>query len=160
MSLNAQETGQDRRQYITFLATGQEFAADIMAIREIRGWTDTTALPHVPDYVRGVINLRGMVLPVIDLKARLGLGMTEATPKHVIIVVNAGERTIGLLVDAVSDILTVTSQEIQSVPEVMRETQNEYVEGIAVLDERMVTLLGMAKLTSSFEVDKAPDSAA
>jgi purine-binding chemotaxis protein CheW len=86
--------------------------------------------------------------------------MTEATPKHVIIVVNAGERTIGLLVDAVSDILTVTSQEIQSVPEVMRETQNEYVEGIAVLDERMVTLLGMAKLTSSFEVDKAPDSAA
>ena len=160
MSLNAQETGQDRRQYITFLATGQEFAADIMAIREIRGWTDTTALPHVPDYVRGVINLRGMVLPVIDLKARLGLGMTEATPNHVIIVVNAGERTIGLLVDAVSDILTVTSQEIQSVPEVMRETQNEYVEGIAVLDERMVTLLGMAKLTSSFEVDKAPDSAA
>jgi purine-binding chemotaxis protein CheW len=160
MSLNAQETGQDRRQYITFLATGQEFAADIMAIREIRGWTDTTALPHVPDYVRGVINLRGMVLPVIDLKARLGLGMTDATPKHVIIVVNAGERTIGLLVDAVSDILTVTSQEIQSVPEVMRETQNEYVEGIAVLDGRMVTLLGMTKLTSSFEADKTPDRAA
>ena len=87
-----------------FWPTGQEFAADIMAIREIRGWTDTTALPHVPDYVRGVINLRGMVLPVIDLKARLGLGLTEATPKHVIIVVNADDRTIGLLVDAVSDI--------------------------------------------------------
>ncbi|MGA7673728.1 MAG: chemotaxis protein CheW [Rhizomicrobium sp.] len=160
MSLNAQETGQDRRQYITFLATGQEFAADIMAIREIRGWTDTTALPHVPDYVRGVINLRGMVLPVIDLKARLGLGLTEATPKHVIIVVNADDRTIGLLVDAVSDILTVTSEEIQSVPDVMRESQNEYVEGIAVLDGRMVTLLGMTKLTSSFAIDKALDRAA
>ena len=160
MSLNAQETSQDRRQYITFLATGQEFAADIMGIREIRGWTDTTALPHVPDYVRGVINLRGMVLPVIDLKARLGLGLTEATPKHVIIVVNAGERTIGILVDAVSDILTVTSEEIQSVPDVMRESQNEYVEGIAVLDGRMITLLGMTKLTSSFAIDKALDRAA
>ena len=155
MSLSEQDTAQDRRQYITFLATGQEFAADIMAIREIRGWTDTTALPHVPDYVRGVINLRGMVLPVIDLKARLGLGITEATAKHVIIVVNAGERTIGILVDAVSDILTVTSAEIQSVPDVMRETQNEYVEGIAVLDGRMVTLLGMTKLTSSFAEDSA-----
>jgi len=160
MSLNTLETGQDRRQYITFLATGQEFAADIMAIREIRGWTNTTALPHVPDYVRGVINLRGMVLPVIDLKARLGLGITEATAKHVIIVVNAGERTIGILVDAVSDILTVTSAEIQSVPDVMRESQNEYVEGIAVLDGRMVTLLGMTKLTSSFAVDAVLDHAA
>ena len=155
MSVNEQDTVQDRRQYITFLATGQEFAADIMTIREIRGWTDTTALPHVPDYVRGVINLRGMVLPVIDLKARLGLGTTEATAKHVIIVVNAGERTIGILVDAVSDILAVTSAEIQSVPDVMRESQNEYVEGIAVLDGRMVTLLGMTKLTSSFAEDTA-----
>jgi purine-binding chemotaxis protein CheW len=150
MSSSDKDLGQERRQYITFLATGQEFAADIMTIREIRGWTDTTALPHVPDYVRGVINLRGMVLPVIDLKARLGLGQTEATVKHVIIVVNSGERTIGLLVDAVSDILTVARQEIQSVPDVMRETQNDYVEGIAVLDGRMVTLLGMTKLTSSF----------
>jgi purine-binding chemotaxis protein CheW len=160
MSNQDQDTGQERRQYITFLATGQEFAADIMTIREIRGWTDTTALPHVPDYVRGIINLRGMVLPVIDLKARLGLGLTEASPKHVIIVVNSSERTVGLLVDAVSDILTVTQQEIQSVPDVMRENQNDYVEGIAVLDGRMVTLLGMGKLTSSFNLETALERAA
>jgi len=160
MSQTEHEAGQDRRQYITFVATGQEFAADIMTIREIRGWTDTTALPHVPDYVRGVINLRGTVLPVIDLKARLGLGVTEATAKHVIIVVKAGGRTIGILVDAVSDILTVSSGEIQSVPDVMRENQNEYVEGIAVLDGRMVTLLGMDKLTSSFADDNIFEQAA
>jgi len=160
MSTSQHETGQDRRQYITFLATGQEFAADIMTIREIRGWTETTALPHVPDYVRGVINLRGMVLPVIDLKARLGLGRTDASVKHVIIVVNSGERTIGLLVDAVSDILTVSRDDIQSVPDVVRETQNDYVEGIAVLDGRMVTLLGMQRLTSSFGLDDVVDHAA
>jgi len=150
MSDNDKDTAQERRQYITFLATGQEFAADILTIREIRGWTDMTALPHVPDYVRGVINLRGMVLPVIDLKARLGLGLTEATAKHVIIVVDSGVRTIGLLVDAVSDIFTVARQEIQPVPDVVRDAQNDYVEGIAVLDGRMVTLLGMTKLISSF----------
>jgi purine-binding chemotaxis protein CheW len=160
MNNNDQDTTQERRQYITFLATGQEYAADIMTIREIRGWTDTTTLPHVPDYVRGIINLRGMVLPVIDLKARLGLGQTEVSPKHVIIVVNSGERTIGLLVDAVSDILTVAKSEIQAVPDVMQESQSDYVEGIAVLDGRMVTLLGMGKLTSSFNLDAALDQAA
>jgi purine-binding chemotaxis protein CheW len=160
MSLNEQEKSRDFRQYITFLATGQEFAADIMTIREIRGWTDTTPLPHVPDYVRGVINLRGIVLPVIDLKARLGLGKTEATPKHVIIVVNADGRTIGILVEAVSDILTVAPEDIQSVPDVMRESQNEYVEGIAVLDGRMVTLLEMTKLASSLTIEKILDCAA
>jgi purine-binding chemotaxis protein CheW len=160
MNNNDQDTTQERRQYITFLATGQEYAADIMTIREIRGWTDTTTLPHVPDYVRGIINLRGMVLPVIDLKARLGLGQTEVSPKHVIIVVNSGERTIGLLVDAVSDILTVAKSEIQAVPDVMQESQSDYVEGIAVLDGRMVTLLGMGKLTSSFNLDTALDQAA
>jgi purine-binding chemotaxis protein CheW len=160
MNNNDQDTTQERRQYITFLATGQEYAADIMTIREIRGWTDTTTLPHVPDYVRGIINLRGMVLPVIDLKARLGLGQTEVSPKHVIIVVNSGERTIGLLVDAVSDILTVAKSDIQAVPDVMQESQSDYVEGIAVLDGRMVTLLGMGKLTSSFNLDTALDQAA
>jgi purine-binding chemotaxis protein CheW len=78
----------------------------------------------------------------------------------VIIVVNSGERTIGLLVDAVSDILTVARDEIQSVPDVVREAQNDYVEGIAVLDGRMVTLLGMTKLTSSFGLDGVLDHAA
>src|ERR1700742_1433713 len=110
-----------RRQFITFRSGEQEFGAGIMAIREIRGWTETTPLPHAPDYVRGVINLRGVVLPVVDLKARLGLGRTQADPKHVIVVVQAGDRTIGILVDAVSDILTVTGGEIQPTPELARE---------------------------------------
>ena len=160
MSDNAQETDRGSLQYIAFLAASQEFAADIMTIREIRGWTETMTLPRVPDYVRGVINLRGTVLAVIDLKARLGLGLTEATPKHVIIVVNAGKRTVGLLVDAVSDILTVTPDKIQSVPDIMREKQNDYVDGVAVLNGRMVTLLGMTKLISSFASEDILDVAA
>ncbi len=145
-STTSQET---RRQFITFVSGEQEFGANIMTIREIRGWTATTLLPHAPDYVRGVINLRGVILPVIDLKARLGRGLTEANPKHVIIVVKSGERTIGLLVDAVSDILTATAADIQPTPELARESQSSFVEGIAVLDQRMVTLLSMESLMSS-----------
>jgi purine-binding chemotaxis protein CheW len=140
----------DSRQYITFLANGQEFASPIMAIREIRGWADTTPLPNVPNYVRGVINLRGTVLPVIDLKARLGLGRTEATPKNVIIVIDTEHRQTGLLVDAVSDIITVKGDEIQPPPEMMQnDGASRYVEGIAVRDGRMVTLLGIAELTQT-----------
>ena len=138
-----------RRQFITFRSGAQEFGADIMAIREIRGWTETTPLPHAPDYVRGVINLRGVVLPVVDLKARLGLGLTQANPKHVIVVVQAADRTIGLLVDAVSDILTVTAGDIPPPPELAREAQSEFVEGIAVLSARLVAMLGMDRLVGS-----------
>jgi len=136
------------RQYITFIANGQEFAANIMAIREIRGWTDTTALPHVPHYVRGVINLRGNVLPVVDLKARLGLGMTDATSKHVIIVIADGSRTTGILVEAVSDIITLSASDVQPPPDVM-QSDDQYIEGIAVLDGRMVTLLAISHLSAA-----------
>lgn len=135
-----------KRQFITFRSGEQEFGADIMAIREIRGWTETTPLPHAPVYVRGVINLRGVVLPVVDLKARLGQGATHADPKHVIVVVETAERTIGLLVDAVSDILTVTASEIQTTPDLARDGGSGFLDGIAVLGERMVTILSMDRL--------------
>jgi purine-binding chemotaxis protein CheW len=146
---NAQTSSETRRQFITFRTGDQEFGADIMTIREIRGWTPATPLPHAPDYVRGVINLRGAVLPVVDLKCRLGGGQTEPTAKHVIIVVKCGNRTIGLLVDAVSDIMTVTSADIQATPELARDAHSHFVDGIAVLDQRMVTVLSIEQLTAS-----------
>ncbi len=155
MTDHDETSAQARHQFITFRSDQQEFGADIMMIREIRGWTETTPLPHAPDYVRGVINLRGVVLPVIDLKARLGRDRTDANAKHVIIVVKAAERTMGLLVDAVSDILTTTSADIQPTPELARDSQSEFVEGIAVLDQRMVTILSMERLTASLVGDKS-----
>jgi purine-binding chemotaxis protein CheW len=154
MSDNAEASANVRRQFITFRSGEQEFGADIMMIREIRGWTDTTPLPHSPEFMRGVINLRGTILPVVDLKARLGRGRTEATVKHVIIVVRCAERTMGLLVDAVSDILTVTIEDIQATPDLARDAQSEFIEGIAVFDQRMVTILGMEKLTAALVGDR------
>ena len=152
MAENAQSSSDARRQFITFRSGDQEFGADIMTIREIRGWTPTTPLPHAPAYVCGVINLRGVVLPVVDLKARLGQGGTDASQKQVIIVVKCANRTIGLLVDAVSDIITVTSADIQGTPELARDAQDQFVDGIAVLDDRMVTILSMDQLTASLAV--------
>ncbi|MBA4208304.1 MAG: chemotaxis protein CheW [Parvibaculum sp.] len=140
---------ESRRQFITFCTNGQEFAADIMTIREIRGWTPTTPLPNAPGYVRGVINLRGVVLPVIDLRARLGHGMTETNAKHVIVVVRVVDSVIGLLVDAVSDIITPEASDIQPTPDLARDADSIFVEGIAVVDEKMVTILSMRHLVDS-----------
>ncbi len=131
----------DRRELISFRVGAQEFCVDIMSVREIRGWAQATPLPHSPDYMRGVINLRGAVLPIIDLGARLGLGAAETTARHVIIVAKIGERTVGLLVEAVSDILTVTDQLVQTTPDVACDTVRAFVQGILAVDGRMISLI-------------------
>lgn len=128
---------------IAFTINGQEFCLDIMAVREIRGWSPTTILPHSPDYVRGVINLRGAVLPIIDFKARLGLGTTETSARSVIIVVRTGSRLIGLLVDAVSDILTAQQADVQATPNVGCDTVSRFIKGIIAVDDRMISLVGL-----------------
>jgi purine-binding chemotaxis protein CheW len=151
-------TKNGRRQFITFCSCGQVFAADIMTIREIRGWTQTTPLPNAPGYVRGVINLRGVVLPVIDLRARLGHGMTETNAKHVIVVVKISERVIGLLVDAVSDIITPEVSEIQPAPDLARDESSAFVDGIVVVDEKMITILSMNHLMDALRHHADPQA--
>jgi len=132
-----------RRELISFRVGAQEFCVDIMSVREIRGWSLATPLPHSPDYMRGVINLRGAVLPIIDLGARLGLGAAEPTARHVIIVARIGERTVGLLVEAVSDILTVTDETIQATPDVACDTVKTFVHGILPIEGRMISLISL-----------------
>ena len=106
------------QELIAFTIGEQEFCVDIRSVREIRGWTPATSLPQSPAYVRGVINLRGAVLPIIDLSCRLGLGTATPSARHVIIVARVGLRTVGLLVEAVSDILTVSDETIQATPDI------------------------------------------
>jgi len=131
------------RELISFRIGAQEFCVDIMAVREIRGWTVATALPKSPAFVRGVINLRGAVLPIVDLAARLGFDATQATDRHVIIVAQIGGQTVGLLVDAVSDILSITDDVIQPTPDVASEVAKTFVRGLLAVDGRMISLVGL-----------------
>ncbi|MET0183546.1 MAG: chemotaxis protein CheW, partial [Caulobacterales bacterium] len=112
------QNAHDEFELISFRIDSQEFCVDIMDVREIRGWTAATPLPRSPDFIRGVINLRGAVLPIVDLSARLGLGATEPSERSVIIVVRIGARLVGLLVDAVSDILQTSRSAVQPAPDV------------------------------------------
>ena len=146
---------QGRRELISFRVGEQEFCVDIMSVREIRGWTPASPMPHSPPYVRGVINLRGAVLPVIDLAARLGLGVADATDRHVIIVARIGARTVGLLVDAVSDILTVTDEAIQPPPDVGCDMVKSTVKGLLAVDGRMISLISMDEVLPAGESEAA-----
>ena len=146
----------DRRELISFRIGEQEFCVDIMSVREIRGWTAATPLPRTPEFVRGVINLRGAVLPIVDLAARLGFDGSETSERSVIIVAQIGEQVVGLLVDAVSDILTITDDMIQPTPDVASETAKTFVRGLIPMDGRMISLIGLERvLPEALELDAA-----
>jgi purine-binding chemotaxis protein CheW len=121
----------------------QQFAIDIMSVREIRGWAPSTPLPHAPPYVRGMINLRGLILPVVDLGARLGLASTQPDSASVVVVAEISGRQVGLLVDAVCDILLLTANMLQETPDVGARVIQDFVQGVITTDEGIVTLLSL-----------------
>jgi purine-binding chemotaxis protein CheW len=131
---------------VAFRLGEQSYCIDIMQVREIRGWTPATCIPHAPAYVMGVINLRGTVLPIIDLAARFGQPATAATPRHAIIVTQIGSRTIGLLVDAVSDIITINQSEIQPTPDVSSAAARSFIKGVMAVDGTMISIISTENL--------------
>jgi len=144
----------DAQQYVTFNIADEEYGVDIMAVREIKAWTGTTRLPNAPKYMRGVINLRGVVVPIFDMRARFGLGQTDATKTHVVIIVQIGSRIIGILVDAVSDIMTISASEIRDVPRMDRTVDAQFLDGLVDYHDRMVALLAVDRLFDLDEVAK------
>lgn len=143
-------------QFITFTLGAEEYGVDIMQVREIRGWTPATIIPNAPAYVRGVINLRGIIVPIFDLRARFAIGTTAPTARHVVIIVDTGERTIGLLVDAVSDILSVEPGEIRPVPDIGAQDSERVLDGLIARSERMVTVVSISRLFASPAVSFVP----
>ena len=126
-----------------------------MAVREIRGWAPVTPLPHSPSFLRGVLNLRGAVLPIVDLAARLGLPPAEPSARHVIIVAQVNGQVIGLLVEAVSDILTIGDGTIQPPPEVASGRVRNFVQGLLAIEGRMVSFISLDRVLPRPEADAA-----
>ncbi|MCP8896782.1 chemotaxis protein CheW [Shinella daejeonensis] len=143
------------RELIAFRIGDQEFCVNIMSVREIRGWTPATAMPHAPGHVLGVINLRGVVLPIVDLSQRLGMAPAEPTVRHVIIVAQVGAKVVGLLVDAVSDILTVVDENIQPTPNIASEIEKVCARGILAIEGRMICLIDLDALFPDIESEAA-----
>jgi purine-binding chemotaxis protein CheW len=131
----------DMQQFLTFTVGDEEYGVDIMTVREIKGWSETTRLPNSPAFMRGVMNLRGLIIPIFDLRTRFNMGETTATTKHVVIILAVGDRNIGVLVDTVSDILNATAAQIKPAPVNDLDVDSDYVTGLISLDNRMVVLL-------------------
>jgi purine-binding chemotaxis protein CheW len=144
----------DSKQFLTFKVDNEEYGVDIMTVREIKGWTETTRLPNSPEFMRGVMNLRGIIIPIFDLHARFCNKLTEATAKNVVIILAIGERNFGILVDAVSDILTVDSSEVKPAPEIETKMDYSFITGLISLENRMVVLLATDNLFEDPHIEK------
>jgi len=129
-----------------------QYGVDIMAVREIKEWSNIAYLPKQPEYVRGVLNLRGVMVPIVDLRCRFGEGLTETTPTHIIIVVHIDGRPVGLLADRVLDIVSFETAKIQSVPQTTRGASSNLLSGLVTHDDTMIALIKLSDLLSVSEV--------
>lgn len=140
-------------QFLTFMLNGEEYGVDILRVQEIKGWESATEIPNTPPYIRGVINLRGTIVPVIDLRRRFELEAIEYTNTTVIIVLRIrsgdGEKTMGFIVDAVSDVYNVTPEQMKAAPEFGGQVRTDYVKGLATVDDKMVILLDIDQLVGT-----------
>lgn len=149
------DTAENVRELISFRVGDQEYGVEIQNVREIRGWAAATPLPRTPTYVRGVINLRGAVLPIIDMAARMGFALTDPGVRHVIIVVWIHGQLVGLLVDAVCDILPVPEAALQATPDMVGGAASSFVEGLVSIEERMIGLIRLDALMPPSELQAA-----
>lgn len=136
-------------QFISFAIGDDQYGVDIMAVREIKGWSEITHLPRQPEYVRGVLNLRGSIVPIIDLRCRFGQGLTEATPLHIVIIVQVGNRPVGLLADRVLDIVSFDASRVQPVPHIANGSRIAFLSGLVTIDNGMIALIDLPNLLSA-----------
>ena len=157
-------TNANPSQYLTFQLAGQRYGVEILQVQEIKGWEKPTRLPHSPDHVQGVINLRGAVVPILDLRRRFGLGETEYGRTTVVIVVKVetarGELIAGMVVDGVCEVCNISAQDMRAPPEMAAAIDADFVRGLAMADDNMLILLDVASLVGSTLVQAASPQAA
>jgi purine-binding chemotaxis protein CheW len=137
-------------QFLTFIMANEEYGVDILAVQEIRGWEEITEIPNSPSYVKGAINLRGTIVPIIDLRARFNLKPISYSSLTVVIVVKvaleAGDKIMGIVVDTVSDVYSITESDARDVPDVANTDNTEFVKGLVNVGEKMVVLLDLKRV--------------
>ena len=133
-------------QHLTFTLAEQAYGIDILNVQEIKGWAAVTPIPNTPPFIKGVMNLRGTIIPVVDLRLKLGLPETAPTRYAVIIVARVAGRTVGLLVDAVSDVLDFQPDDVQLPPDLGFNVNVQFIRGVVCVENAVITLLDIAHL--------------
>ena len=151
----AEETLQE---YLTFILGDEEYGIEILKVQEIRGYDAVTRIANTPDFIKGVINLRGHIVPIIDLRIKFKLGKIDYDEFTVVIILNIGNRVAGIVVDGVSDVLALSAEQIRAVPDLVSDIDNKYLLGLGTVGERMLILVDIELLMTSQDmalVDKS-----
>lgn len=154
----SEEHIEEGEEYLTFHLADEEYGVDILRVREIRGWETVTHIPNSPDYVKGVLNLRGAIVPIIDLRIRFNLQLSEYTATTVVVVLSVlsedkqRERIMGVVVDAISDVVKARRNEIQATPNFDSSIETDYIQGLATARDKMIMLVDVDKLLDINEI--------
>ena len=140
------------REYLTFTLGAEEYGVDILKVQEIRGYDAVTRIPDAPDFIKGVINLRGTIVPVVDMRLKFKLGRAEYNEFTVMIILNIARRVVGMVVDGVSDVMQLTAEQIRPAPEFGSAINTRYITGLGTLDSRMLILVDIEKLMSGSDM--------
>jgi purine-binding chemotaxis protein CheW len=141
--------GSYTEEFLTFRLGNEEYAIDILKVQEIRGYETPTAIAHAPAFIKGVVNLRGTIVPIVDLRIKFDIGSAEYTPFTVVIILNVGGRVVGMVVDAVSEVVALAAEQIKAAPEFSSSVDTRYIRGLASLDERMLVVVDIETLMLS-----------
>ena len=161
IEMEAEDNVAGAEQFLTFIMADEEYGVDILAVKEIRNWDSATPIPKSPDHVRGVINLRGTIIPIIDLRQCFGMEAIEYGPLTVVLVLQVesekGHRELGIVVDAVSDVYALDEGQIKPTPEMGDKIDTNFIKGLASIDAKMVILLNIDRLLSQDDLNDIAD---
>ena len=147
----AEKPSEDAKEYLAFTLGREEYGIDILRVQEIRGYEPVTRIANAPDFIKGVVNLRGTIIPIVDMRIKLNLGEATYDQFTVVIILNIGGRVMGMVVDSVSDVTTLSPNQVRPAPE-MGTFDSDYLIGLGTLNERMLILVDIDKLMSSSEM--------
>ncbi len=147
-------------EYLTFTLGKEEYGMDILKVQEIRGYDAVTAIANTPAFIKGVINLRGIIVPIVDLRIKFNLGNVEYNELTVVIILNLSNRVVGVVVDSVSDVLTLTPDQIKAAPSLSTSLDTRYITGMGTIDQRMLILVDIERLMTSRDMELVDEVAA
>lgn len=147
-------------EYLTFTLGHEEYAIDILKVQEIRGYEPPTMIANAPPFIKGVINLRGTIVPVVDMRIKFRLGTADYTPFTVVIILNVAGRVIGMVVDSVSDVLSLLPAQIRPAPDFSASFDTRYILGLATVEQRMLIVTDIAQLMTSRDMELIDDASA
>ncbi len=147
------ESAAQDRELLTFTLGGEEYGIDILKVQEIRGYDAVTAIANAPDFIKGVINLRGVIVPIVDMRIKFHLGTIEYNEFTVVIILNIARRVVGIVVDGVSDVITLIADQIKPAPEFSSALDTRYITGLGTVGERMIIMVDIERLMTSRDMD-------